>query len=313
MSELTEIPSAADLTQIDPGLPPVSGADPSGADTITLQSQGGTCSCGCGTSSSSGEEPAVTLSPVYAIGRVEMRFPDLSAEKEFAQAVGRAETAGHTDRQVLYAVLAQRENRYLARQLCWVLSVHGMETYLLAPRDPSDLDLLVEALGSADDAISVVIGLRGPLSRPEMCNGLVVPIVAFDQIYSFVRSELIAAIPKPDNTSAAKFRPAAEELFARIMLLIDNAGATDEHRALNYLAMRYPAIYAHTAEQFARDFALTAVDVRPAPELGTRNLVDVVFTFTNRSSDFKEKVFTRVDVTGTYPFLAQQLQPYFDR
>jgi hypothetical protein len=28
------------------------------------------------------------------------------------------------------------------------------------------------------------------------------------------------------------------------MQLTDNAGATDEHRALNYLAMRYPAIYA---------------------------------------------------------------------
>ena len=31
---------------------------------------------------------------VYAIGRIEPRFPTLSAEKEFAQATGRAETAG---------------------------------------------------------------------------------------------------------------------------------------------------------------------------------------------------------------------------
>ena len=35
------------------------------------------------------------------------------------------------------------------------------------------------------------------------------------------------------------------------MQMTDNAGATDEHRALNYLAMRYPAIYAKAAEQFA--------------------------------------------------------------
>ncbi len=30
--------------------------------------------------------------------------------------------------------------------------------------------------------------------------------------------------------------------------MTDNAGATDEHRALNYLAMGYPAIYARAAE-----------------------------------------------------------------
>jgi hypothetical protein len=36
---------------------------------------------------------------VYAIGRIEARFPRLSVEKEFAQATGRAETAGQTDQQ----------------------------------------------------------------------------------------------------------------------------------------------------------------------------------------------------------------------
>ena len=83
---------------------------------------------------------------VYAIGRIEPRFPTLSAEKEFAQATGRAETAGLTDRQALHAVLSQRQNRYLVRQLCWVLTIEGLDTYILQPRDPADLDLLVEAL-----------------------------------------------------------------------------------------------------------------------------------------------------------------------
>ena len=36
---------------------------------------------------------------VYAIGRVEARFPNLAAEKEFAQATGRTDTAGKTDQQ----------------------------------------------------------------------------------------------------------------------------------------------------------------------------------------------------------------------
>ena len=40
---------------------------------------------------------AATPSFVYAIGRVEARFPNLAAEKEFAQATGRTDTAGKTD------------------------------------------------------------------------------------------------------------------------------------------------------------------------------------------------------------------------
>ena len=83
---------------------------------------------------------------VYALGQIETRFPRPSVEKEVAQATGRAETAGHTDRQAFHHMLSQRENRYLARQMCWVLTVQGLETYILQPRDPADLDLLIEAL-----------------------------------------------------------------------------------------------------------------------------------------------------------------------
>src|SRR6266581_1779700 len=73
---------------------------------------------------------------VYAVGRVEVRFPTLAVEKEFAQATGRAETAGLTDRQALHSVLSQRHNRYLVRQLCWVLTIESLEPYILQPRDP---------------------------------------------------------------------------------------------------------------------------------------------------------------------------------
>ncbi|MGH7113611.1 MAG: hypothetical protein ACREE9_03860 [Stellaceae bacterium] len=258
-----------------------------------------------------------TASPsyIYAIGRVEARFPNLAAEKEFAQATGRTETAGKTDQQTFHTVLSKRENRYLVRQLCWVLSIQGLETYLLLPRDPADIELLVEAIRPAPTAndIDVVIGMRGPIAPPTMCNGLMVPIVAFDQIYSFECDTLIKAIPKPEGTTAAQFGPAAEELFGRIMQLTDNAGATDEHRALNYLAMRYPAIYAKAAEEFARDFSLTGVDVRPSLLSGTRKILDVIFAYTNRNTDFTEKFYVRVDVTEEFPFLVTKMSPYYDR
>jgi len=85
----------------------------------------GACSsCGGG---ASGHAPP-TPSYVYAIGRIAPRFPNASLEREFAQVAGRGDSAG-TDRQVLSSVLSKRENRYLARQLCWVFSIQGLETY----------------------------------------------------------------------------------------------------------------------------------------------------------------------------------------
>jgi len=287
------------------------------ARTSTLITPQAECET-CGVSErTTGLSPNSTGRPayVYGIGKVEARFPNLAAEKEFAQATGRADTAGKTDQQTFHAVLSQRENRYLMRQLCWVLNIQGLETYLLLPRDPADIDLLVEAIRPAPSPndIDVVIGMRGPIAPPTMCNGLMVPIVAFDQIYSFDRDALIKAIPKPEKTAAEQFGPAAEELFNRIMQLTDNAGATDEHRALNYLAMRYPAIYAKAAEEFALDFSLTGVEVRPSPLSSTRNIVEVIFSYTNRNTDFTEKFFVRVDVTEEFPFLATKLSPYYDR
>lgn len=236
-------------------------------------------------------------------------------EKEFAQALGRDKTPGLTDRQALQAALSKPENRYLVRQLCWVMTIEGLETYILAPRDPVDLSLLVEALRPTPQPwdLDCVIGVRGPIAPPEMCNGLMVPIVVFDQIYSFDRDSLIKAIPKPKETPAKEFGPAAEELFDRIMQMTDNAGATDDNRALNYLAVRYPRIYEAVAEAFGRNESLSAVEVLPSPLSGTRKVVDVIFVCTQRSTGVVGKQAVRVDVTDEFPFLVTKLSPYYDR
>ncbi len=273
----------------------------------------GNCSCQAG--SKSERETVESYSPIYAIGRIDWRFPNAAVEKEFAQAAGRTETTGMTDRQTIHAVLSQRQNRYLIRQLCWILTIEGLETYILVPRDPADYDLLVEAVRPAPSPadLDVVIGTRGPLAPPEVCNGLMVPMVVFEQIYSFDQAALIQAIPRPDTVAQEQFTPAAEELFDRIMQLADNAGAIDEHRALNYCAMRYPAVYSIAAEAYGRNCSLTSVEVRPSSLSNTRRIVEVIFCFTNRHTDVAEKFFVRVDVTELFPFLVTRMSPYYDR
>jgi hypothetical protein len=301
-------PSAAGPADANDARAPVTSAAIPAASPLAPQA----CpTCGTAPAANGGGAPSY----IYAIGRIEPRFPRMSVEKEFAQATGRVATAGLTDRQALQTVLSKRENRYLVRQLCWVMAIEGLETYILAPHDPADFDLLVAALRPTPQPwdLDCVIGVRGPVAPPEMCNGLMVPIVAFDQIYSFDRDALIKAIPKPEKTPAKEFAPAAEELFDRIMQMTDNAGATDEHRALNYLAVRYQAIYANAADQFARNASLTGVDVLPSPLSGTRKVVDVIFSYTNRNTDVVEKFFVRADLTEEFPFLVTKLSPYYDR
>jgi len=95
--------------------------------------------------------------------------------------------------------------------------------------------------------------------------------------------------------------------------MADNAGATDEHRALNYLAVRYPPIYAQTAAAHADNASLTAVDVRRSRLSGVRVILDVIFSYTHRQTDVTEKYFARVDVTEEFPFLVTKLSPYYDR
>ena len=95
--------------------------------------------------------------------------------------------------------------------------------------------------------------------------------------------------------------------------MTDNAGATDEHRALNYLAVRYPAIYEHSAAAYAADSALSAVEVRPSRLSGSRTILDVIFSYRHRQTDVIDKQYVRVDVTEQFPFLVTKLSPYYDR
>lgn len=254
---------------------------------------------------------------VYAIGQVQPRFSSLGVEKEFAQVSALADTTGLTDRETLLTTLSDPANRYLARHLCWVFLVGGLETYILVPHDRSDFELLVSAVRPNPNPIDldVVVGILGPLSHPETC-GLVVPVVVFDQLYSFDRPTLLEAIPGPETLTddeREKFLATSSEVLDRILQLADNAGATDEHRALNYLAVRYPEIYTQTATAHGEDHSLAAVDVRRSRLSGIRNVVDVIFSYTHRRSDVTSKYFVRVDVSEKFPFLVTKWSPYFDR
>ncbi len=313
-----------ELNEQSPNQPGAGGAAPAGEPPAhnhherprPAQVSPATCAtCGAAVAAEYNGNGVAAPSYVFAIGRVEVRFPTLAVEKEFLQATGRVNTKGLTDREAFRAVITDRPNRYIARRICWVFTISGLETYILVPRDPADYDQLLDAVRPQPSPLDldVVVGVRGPIAAPEMCNGLMVPVVAFDQIYSFDRDALIKALPPPKRAKVKGYGKSAEEVFDRFMLMADNAGSTDEHRALNYLAVRYADVYDYVAECYEKDSSLTAVDVQPSALSGTRNIVEVIFSFTNRNTDVVEKFFTRVDVTEEFPFLVTKMSPYFDR
>jgi hypothetical protein len=85
--------------------------------------------------------------------------------------------------------------------------------YTLPSRDPTDYDQLPEAVRPQPSPLDldVVVGMRGQIAPPEMCNGLMVPVVAVDQICSFDPNAFIKAIPRPEKTTAKEIGPVAEE------------------------------------------------------------------------------------------------------
>ena len=82
---------------------------------------------------------------------------------------------------------------------------------------------------------------------------------------------------------------------------------------MKYGKPRDPAIYAKALEEFGRANSLTAVEVRPSALSNVRRLVDVIFSFTNRTTDVTDKYACRVDVSEEFPFLASKLSSYYDR
>lgn len=284
-------------------------AQPEGPPVVTAACGcgGAAAGCGCG---GAGRKPAF----VYALGSIEARFPSLAVEKEFLQALARGETASRTDREVLHQVLSAEENRYLARLMCFVFSVEGINTYVLKANTDDVLAQLVAAIRPSSGVDrDVVIGVAGPLAPPSLCNGLEVPIVFCDRVYSFEVEELVQAIPRPRGFEEESFQATGRDLFLRVGQIADNAGHDDEHRALNYLVLRYPAIYAKAMEMYGADRSLRAIEVRPSRLGGSRKVLAVIFVFEDRKTGVTEKHFARVDVTEQWPFLVSPLSPFFDR
>ena len=269
---------------------------------------------------------------VYAVGRFAPQFPSLGVEKEFAQLAGEAAQVGLFEIPSLMRALEEPENRYLGRHVCWVFNTQDIDSFTVAPRDDADISRLVEIIPSSEsrEIINVVVGRSWPgppgaIDSPCAVAGL--PTVVADQLLGFTLDEFAAALsgtapesseepPEEDPSSRDRndnevFRRMIRNVFVRLTRRADNFGIADEHRALNYVALRYPPIY-HTAMKAYREHkTLMGIDARHTHST-SRRVVSVRLTFRQHPTDIIERYHCLVDVTDVFPFLASPLTIVYD-
>ena len=248
---------------------------------------------------------------VYAFGTIKPTFPSLDVRKEFERLASKAQPPVSPDD--FYTVLDQ--NPYIADYLCWVLEIGNVDTYVLKPRSRREQEDMIQSLkqvgSSFDGQSSIVVGPMGSPADPGLCNGLQVPMVLVNQVYYFDFNDQIAQISKEYCADGN-----AVNAVLKAMELKPNPGESNQDRAYNYLAFRYPEIYIQTCtlQKDTSDgpYFLVSISTRPSPVqvLGSRDLVDVIFKYQNPANQQEKFYFCSVDVTGQFPFLNTALRPY---
>ncbi|CAN7634887.1 hypothetical protein LJR230_004681 [Trinickia sp. LjRoot230] len=246
---------------------------------------------------------------VYAIGRLDVRFPSLGIEREYQQrerALTDLQEPSRTAR--IRAVL--EKNPHLALRMGYLFVVDGTAVYALSPAGGHLKESLFAALTHADDKdhYCTLIGRTGGFAAAPAYGGLLLTSVTADQLYDFSLDEwgqrlagIAQAALKSRKIEATHFDTVAKTLFRELCATPDNLGSADGHRALNYLLVQHPGLFLAAAER--RDHVLDHVETRMAPTAGGRRHVVLVLTFLDRTTGVPERLYCTVDVTEEWPFV----------
>jgi len=223
----------------------------------------------------------------------------------------------------LYPLLCLSENRHLAREIDWLLTIDGVVIYQLKPESEACLNELIASLAPKSDALDLHIAV-GKLS--EELVGFQKPAKLLCQhIMHKPRNFLIAgiteALKKYAPTDKCDQTLLTEKVLEPILSHTYNLGIGDAERALNYVCWNYPDIYAvafkmlkggfDNDSQDPQGFTLEDIFYEPYRLQGQQQIYQVVFEFKGNSSDLRSRWFCRVDASTEYPTLQQGMLRYY--
>ena len=264
---------------------------------------------------------------VYAFGRISVEFPSVALEREFRQRETAMRLSPSEDRNQRIAKVLE-ENGHIAANMCYILTIGGVPAYILEPAGLYLREPLLEAISSGETAEAhvVVIGRVTSMAPPHLCAGLLAPILICDQIYVFRVHDWLSSLTSTLEAALSErkidhedFGAISRRLFLRVVQSTENVGATDTHRALNYLVMQHPGIFLAAAERSATR-QLDRIDTQLIQCASVRRQVAVILSFIDPITGVAERLFTRVDVTEEWPFVVDAeggpgplgLQPYIE-
>lgn len=286
----------------------------------TLAPAGGGGECACSAPAGAGGHAGMS-GFVYAIGTIEAEYPNVAIEREMqilADDIGvdvepdrGLATKPTEDRNWQYAVLSDKRSRYIARQLRWRLTIEDVPVFVLSPRDPSDLDELINALDRTKYAKPERRGgRRGAVTKSPPIEPPHGPAEDLDVVVGVMGAQTPDGIEVlMDQIFTIKTDQLAPGGLAYFSQLADNHGLTDEDRAYNFLMARYTPPLSQ-----GEGFELAGVSVAASRlGTGTGRIVRAIYSFKNTATAVEKKYFVRVDVTHEFPIIINPWQPYLER
>jgi hypothetical protein len=203
--------------------------------------------------------------------------------------------------------------------------------------EPHVIPELIRALPESEDDDGqrcVLIGVvkRGVLET-EPCAALGLPVVTVYNMLNFTIEEFDSHLAEyqaealsnetPDSGAESDdsgmtanmrnaLRQAVSKVSSHLVERTGNWGVQDEHRAANYLSVKYPGAYGLVAEAIMASKRFQGISFVSVVPHSTQRLVAVNFHFRGRSSDVSEKYQCVVDVTHPFPFMHSSLRAVYD-
>lgn len=292
------------------------------------------------------EEAPITSTPIYVAGQLRVEFANQGLEKECEAAAQELSSvtnqsvsphdygtifgyeAGKESNHAAYLSRKTRPYRYLAENAKWVLSVDEQDTYVIEPHSVVELNEFVNFLKQREQADSnnqtlcVIVGEQLGYTNSGNEEDSILPKVRCKHMFAFNADN--QAIESKLSESGINTTTKAISDLLRLLNVKQNNGNTDSERAKNFLAFRYPDIYAirtsesvihldtklNTYKEDKEQEFLRSIDTRIAQSAPGHTLVDVIFHYQRSVSGRQFSYYATVDVSQLFPYLHSPLSDY---